>query len=73
MDERRRLHDKSALNLPYALVSAAYVDVLIGRHDLAVARLEEDSASPRDSSSLERCFAQIRRGARCEDTPRSSG
>jgi len=41
MDERRRLHDKSALNLPYALVSAAYVDVLIGRHDLAVARLEE--------------------------------
>jgi len=29
------------LNLPIALVDAAYVDVLIGRRDLAVARLEE--------------------------------
>src|SRR5687768_12937312 len=30
----------------YALVTAAYVDVLIGRRDLAVARLEEASGTP---------------------------
>lgn len=41
VEERRRRHDSSALNVPYALVTAAYVDVLIGRRDLAVARLEE--------------------------------
>ena len=30
-----------ALRTPYALVTAAYVDVLVGRRDLAVARLAE--------------------------------
>jgi serine/threonine-protein kinase len=41
VEERRRKLNKSALRLPYALVNAAYIDVLIGRRDLAVTRLEE--------------------------------
>ena len=41
VDAKRRQRNQSALDLPYALVTAAYVDVLIGRRDLAVARLEE--------------------------------
>ncbi|MFN2563660.1 MAG: protein kinase [Gemmatimonadaceae bacterium] len=41
VEARRRRPNKSALNLPYGLVTAAYVDVLIGRRDLAVARLDE--------------------------------
>jgi tetratricopeptide (TPR) repeat protein len=40
-DRRRSRMSKWALRLPYALVTAAYVDLLIGRRDLAVARLEE--------------------------------
>jgi serine/threonine protein kinase len=41
VDAKRRRRNQSALDLPYALVTAAYVDVLIGRRDLAVAQLEE--------------------------------
>jgi hypothetical protein len=41
VDARRRGPNRSSLNLPYGLVTAAYVDVLIGRRDLAVARLTE--------------------------------
>jgi tetratricopeptide (TPR) repeat protein len=39
-DQRRDL-SKSAFSLPLALVTAAYVDVLIGRRDAAVERLKE--------------------------------
>ena len=40
-DMRRSPVAKWALRVPYALVTAAYVDVLIGRRDIAVTRLEE--------------------------------
>jgi serine/threonine-protein kinase len=46
VEGRRKKRDQSALNLPYGLVTAAYVDVLIGRRDLAVARLEEALRQP---------------------------
>jgi serine/threonine-protein kinase len=39
--DQRRDPSKSAFGLPLALVTAAYVDVLIGRRDAAVARLKE--------------------------------
>jgi serine/threonine-protein kinase len=48
-DQRRRRESRWALRSPYALVTAAYVDVLVGRRDLAVARLEEALRLPAGS------------------------
>ena len=69
---RRRPARPGTEELCHALHNAAYVDVLVGRKDVAISRLTEALGCPVGTACRGRCYAPTRRGRRCVGVLHSS-